>query len=174
MGIFATQPMGSAPRIRHTHQHSIRWYSQREQIPTWTGLFHTIQRILQMPIILRAGNESACQAGRCTSASSKQEGQHKRSASTHNHQRKPCYDFTHDDKQMRCKLGLQAPNHWHPHPNANGIGNPSNKHLHKPDWHELGTCIEPVYGKVAFSTCFRSATKETTICCPMRPCYTLM
>ncbi len=88
--------------------------------------------------------KAARQSGRCTSAFSKQKGQHKHSASTHNHQCKPHYDFTHDNKQMRCKLGLQAPNHWCPHPNANSIGNLSNKCLHKPDWHKPGTCIKPV------------------------------
>ncbi len=72
-------------------------------------------------------------AGRHTSASSKQKGQRKHSASTHNHQRKPCCDFTHDNKQMRRKLGLQASNHQRPHPGANSIGNLSNKHLRKPD-----------------------------------------
>ncbi len=53
--------------------------------------------------------KTAHRAGRRTSASSKQKGQHKRCASTHNHQCKPCYDFTHDDEQMRRELGLQAP-----------------------------------------------------------------
>jgi hypothetical protein len=28
------------------------------------------------------------------------------------------------------------------------------------------------YVEVAYSTCFRLTTKETTICCPERPCYT--
>jgi hypothetical protein len=116
--------------------------------------------------------KAAHRAGRRTSASSMQKRQHKLSASTHNHQCKPCYDFTHDDKQMRGKLGLQAPNCLRPHPDANGIGNPSDKCLRKPDLHKPGTCMKPVYDKVAFSTCFRSATGETTICCPRRPCYT--
>jgi hypothetical protein len=72
-------------------------------------------------------------AGCRTSTSPKQKGRHKHSASTHNHQHKPYYDFTHDDELMRRKLGLQAPNRQHPHPDANGIGNPPNKLLRKPD-----------------------------------------
>jgi hypothetical protein len=77
--------------------------------------------------------KAARQAGRRTSASSEQRGQDKRCTSTHNQQHKPCYDFTYDDEQIRCKLGLQAPNCQRPHPDANGIGNTSNKRLRKPD-----------------------------------------
>jgi hypothetical protein len=77
--------------------------------------------------------EAARQAGQCRSASSKLKGRHKRCASTSNHQRKPCYDFKHDSKQMRHKLSLQAPIHQRPHPDANSIGNMSNKCLRKPD-----------------------------------------
>ncbi len=76
--------------------------------------------------------KAARQAGRRALTITKHRGR-RRQGTLANIARRPRYDFTHDDTQMRLELGLQASNRRHPQPDANGIENPSNKRLRKPD-----------------------------------------
>jgi hypothetical protein len=88
----------------------------------------TFERQTYWVLIMKA----ARQAGHRALAITKHRGRRRRGTLA-NITRRPCYDFTHNDAQMRRELGLQVSNRCRPRPDANGIENPSNKRLCKPD-----------------------------------------
>ena len=81
------------------------------------------------------------------------------------------YNFTNDDKQMECKLGITLKHNKRTQPNANEMTNSSNKCLQKPDWHKMGPFSLPNSSGCILNL-LPIKTEGITICCPKRPCYT--